>query len=982
MGQQLKSILAAVVCVMAALGLAMPASVAQTYSFSSLTSGLGNLDVNCIAQDHSGYLWIGTQNGLYRYDGRAFRQYGPSDGLRGHSIQSLFEGPDGTLFAGTTTGIYFKGSDDSFNPIHPPAPVTDFAPQIGTVFAAIAPDQIVTADRSGAFLLRKIAPDDWAAEPRHLEGQTISSVLAAPGGVVWYGCDFDLCRLQNGVTTRMRAALKLPEDHWFHLSLAPNGHLWIRGTSHLGEVIPTENRFEEHDLPGRTNGVPYAEMVQDAKGRIVATQGPAFGIWENGRWRMVNAANGLTRYDISELFVDREGSLWIGLVGHGLVRWLGQDQWEAYTAANGLSDDIVWASQRDRRGRMWVGTESGLDYIPAGENVPKAWQAPGIQTNRAGSLTESADGSIWMGSATGNLVRIDPQTLTGKQWKVPDVSRVLGDRQHRVWAATANGLYVVDASSADPVPRLIEDAAIARPRQRFSDLAIDKAGHLWAAADGGMYHLDESGWHHIDPGLSGISPTEIAVDAKGDLWAAGPFPGVMRLRIVGSRVVESEHIARPRLLSDQIVSLAFDHRGWLWVGQDAGLTVFDGRTWRSFTQNDGLIWNDADSYALEEDTDGSMWIGTSGGLAHLLRPQSVPAAPPPEPVFSQVEFGSTTIAGDAQVPWSASPLVIDVAALNYRDAGHLHIRYRLLGLESDWVETSERSVRYARLEPGAYRFQAVVVDESGVAASTAEAEAPANDVSPMAEISFVIAPRWWQSGPLRLALMLAIALGVVLVWRWSVHLLVMQKRNLEAAVQRRTEDLEKEKSELLYAREQMRHFAEHDDLTGLWNHRIIIDRLRQEVDRSRRERTPLSVILVDLDHFKSVNDTYGHPAGDLVLREIGAIFQRAVRSYDWVGRYGGEEFLLILPGSGFAGARIRAEQLRMAVQWAHIHDGIRAIPITASFGVACGFPHDYEALIQAADSALYRAKDNGRNCVIATEVEPAEKSELAEEQHG
>jgi PleD family two-component response regulator len=74
--------------------------------------------------------------------------------------------------------------------------------------------------------------------------------------------------------------------------------------------------------------------------------------------------------------------------------------------------------------------------------------------------------------------------------------------------------------------------------------------------------------------------------------------------------------------------------------------------------------------------------------------------------------------------------------------------------------------------------------------------------------------------------------------------------------------------------------------------------------------------------------------------------------------------------------------LRMAVQWAHIHDGIRAIPITASFGVACGFPHDYEALIQAADAALYRAKDNGRNCVIATEVEPAEKSELAEEQHG
>jgi diguanylate cyclase (GGDEF)-like protein len=180
----------------------------------------------------------------------------------------------------------------------------------------------------------------------------------------------------------------------------------------------------------------------------------------------------------------------------------------------------------------------------------------------------------------------------------------------------------------------------------------------------------------------------------------------------------------------------------------------------------------------------------------------------------------------------------------------------------------------------------------------------------------------------------------------------------------------------------MRHFAEHDDLTGLWNHRIIVERLQQEVDRSRRERTPVSVIVVDLDHFKSVNDTYGHPAGDLVLKEVAAIFQRSVRSYDWVGRYGGEEFLLILPGSGLTGARIRAENLRVAVQWAHIHDGHRAIPVTASFGVACGFPSHYEALIQAADVALYRAKDNGRNCVIATEIEPAEKSALAKEQQG
>lgn len=948
---------------MAALGLVASACLAQQYSFRTSAAGLGNLNINCIVQDHSGYLWVGTENGLYRYDGSAFRQFGAVDGLQGHIIQSLFAGPDGTLFVGTTTGIFFETQTGRFAQIHPPAPVTDFSQRIGTVFTAMAPDQVATADRGGAFLLRRDGAVGWSAEPMRLDGRAIWSVLATPDGALWYGCDADLCRLQNGKTTHLRSLLNLPEENWLHLHLARDGHLWIRGSTYLGEVIPQENRYLPHPLPGRSNSVPYSELTEDAKGHMVASQGPDLGIWENNHWQMVTAVNGLSRYDISELFVDREGSLWIGVIGHGLMRWVGQDQWESYTVANGLSNDIVWASLRDRAGRLWVGTESGLDYLPAGSNTPKTWHAPGIQTDRSVSLDESPDGAIWMGSAAGNLVRIDPQTLAGTQWKIPEVFRVLCDAGNHVWIATDGGLYRVDLSAGDRSPHLVEDPGPAHPRQRFSDLALDKNHRLWAASDGGLYRLDASGWHSIDPGLSGVNPTLIAADPNGNLWAAGAFPGVIRLRISGDRIVESEHVVRPRLLSEQIVSLLVDHRGWLWVGQDAGLTVYDGRSWRSFTQDDGLIWNDADSYALAEDRDGSMWIGTSAGLSHLMHPEAAGEGTPSPPVLSQMTFGAQEITNHAEIPWSANPLTITISSLNFRDASHIHIRYRLLGVESEWVETAERSVRYARLEPGAYRFQSVAVDENGGA------------ISPVNDVSFVIAPLWWQSGPLRLALILALALGVVLAWRWSVHLLVRQKHNLELAVQRRTEDLEREKNELLRAREQMRHFAEHDDLTGLWNHRIIVERLRQEADRARREASPLSVILVDLDHFKVVNDTYGHPAGDQVLKEVAAIFERAVRSYDWVGRYGGEEFLLILPGSGFAGARVRAEQLRIAVQEACIHNGKKAFPITASFGVASGFPANYETLIHAADAALYRAKDSGRNCVVATEIAAEDKAE-------
>ena len=956
-------------CAVLALGLAASASLGQEYSFSTITEGLGNLNVNCIAQDRAGFLWVGTENGLYRYDGRAFKQFGAADGLRGHFVQSLYASPDGTLFAGTTNGIYFERQDGQFTEIHPPAPVTDFSQRIGTVFAEIAPGQVVTADRSGPFLLRRLGADAWAAEPMRLEGKLIWSVLAAPDGSLWYGCDDDLCRLKNGKTAHMRAVLSLPAGAWLHLRLAQDGHIWIRSSAHLAEVIPAENRFVLHDLPGPSDAVPYATITQDARGEIVASQGAAFGLLENGQWRMVTAANGLTRYDISDLFVDREGSLWIGVVGHGLMRWVGQQQWEAYTQADGLSDDIVWATARDHAGRLWIGTESGVDMLAPGSNsgasAPKPWKAPGILTARAAAFAISSDGSIWMGSAAGNLVRIDPKSLAATQWKVPEVFSLLSDGGHRIWVATDAGLYVVDTTAAVRSPHLVNAPGIAQPQQRFTSLTMDKANRLWAATGAGMYRMDESGWHHIDPGLSGLIPAQIAAGSEGILWAAGAFPGVLRLRITGDRVVESEHFVRPNLLSEQVVSLLIDHRGWLWVGQDAGLSVFDGNNWRSYTRDDGLIWNDTDAYAIAEDPDGSMWIGTSGGLSHLKDPQSVSTSPPSAPVFSQVTFGTRSISNGTEVPWSASPLAITMATLSYRDASHVRIRYRLLGVESDWVETSERSVRYPRLESGAYTLQAVAVDGSGSAISAPE------------EISFVITPQWWQSGPLRLLLVLLAALGVVLAWRWSVHLLLMQKRHLEQAVERRTEDLEREKAELMRAREQMRHHAEHDDLTGLWNHRIIMDRLRQEVDRSRRDGTPISVILLDLDHFKQVNDTYGHPAGDQTLKEVGAILQRSVRSYDWVGRYGGEEFLLILPGSGFAGARIRAEQLRIAVQTAIIREGYETISITASFGVASGFTQDHEVLIHAADAALYRAKENGRNCVIATEVNLGDGGEVS-----
>jgi len=171
---------------------------------------------------------------------------------------------------------------------------------------------------------------------------------------------------------------------------------------------------------------------------------------------------------------------------------------------------------------------------------------------------------------------------------------------------------------------------------------------------------------------------------------------------------------------------------------------------------------------------------------------------------------------------------------------------------------------------------------------------------------------------------------------------------------------------LLDAHEALRFEAAHDRLTGLWNRGSILDQLARELSRSTRQKGPLAVLLADLDHFKRINDAYGHAAGDAVLREVGIRMRHVLRAYDSIGRYGGEEFLVVLPGANTSAATDVAERVVAAVRAQPVQDGSRVVCATASVGAAstdsAGF--DPDALIRAADRALYEAKALGRDRVV------------------
>ena len=173
--------------------------------------------------------------------------------------------------------------------------------------------------------------------------------------------------------------------------------------------------------------------------------------------------------------------------------------------------------------------------------------------------------------------------------------------------------------------------------------------------------------------------------------------------------------------------------------------------------------------------------------------------------------------------------------------------------------------------------------------------------------------------------------------------------------------------------EEVRYRATHDALTGLWNRGAILDVLKRELLRAQRESTSVGVLLGDLDHFKSVNDTYGHLVGDAVLRESAQRIGAAVRSYDSVGRYGGEEFLIILSGCEDDSDMVKqAERIRSQVCGGPVQTPEEEIPITLSLGVASSAEYqEVEAILRAADAALYRAKHAGRNRVeLACAAEP------------
>ena len=938
-----------------------PSRAMSQYHRRSWADQLPDPQVTCMVQTRDGFLWAGTLGGLVRLDGVRAEVFSSStvSAFRNDYVVALLEDRTGTLWIGTVGGLV-RRVGDQFDAL--------------TVAEGLSHDVVLTLaeDHEGGVWvgtkggLDRIVDGRVAATPavEALRGTAVVALAVDDAGTLWVASKRGIERLLGDRLVPANDLVESLVRTSDVLSIASGGKLWAIGG---GRVV---NLCSGRAVPLRTEGLPSLQsFLEDRDGQAwIGT--PDRGVCRVEEGRAVcppGALNPAASPEVEVLLEDREGSLWFG--GAELIQ---------------LSDTAVEP----------LGAREGITGSPYG-------------------VDQGADGTLWVATTEGLLAvrQRDVERLV-PPGDSPLVTVALVDDGGTVWAGGPAGLYRVSEGrlTAVPIPVFDDPPFVIA-------LADDGANGLWVGTRGvGLVRLREG---RVDQALApGDGLTDgyigaIAVAGEGVVWAGGTA-GLNR--ISGGEV--TTFTSRDGLAGDYVTALHLDPDGVVWVGTTGGLSRFDGKGLSSWRAADGLpslhvaqiladdpgsLWvsslkgvyrlerQDLDAVARgerrtlsplllgEEDglpsirclgtvqpagcrlADGRLCFTTTAGLA-LVDPRRPRLEVERAPVLLErvlvdgraVPIGDTAV----KVPPGRRSVEVAYTVPSFVRPDRLRFRTWLEGFDNDWVEVGERrTAYYTGLRPGRYRFRVSAGDlDRGWAPGEAGFE-------------LIVGARFFEAWWFQLA-----GLGVLgsVVWggvQLRLRWLETRGRELEALVAQRTHQLAEANAEL-------ERLASEDPLTGLANRRRFFEHAALEWRRAVRAGSALSVVLLDLDHFKRFNDACGHPAGDRCLQAVGRVLtERIQRAGDLAGRYGGEEFIVLLTGTDRDGAVLVAEQLRDGVASERLPDPgpEGSHRVTISVGIATVTPRvgvTLEELIAAADQALYRSKEEGRNRVTAVFMGP------------
>lgn len=931
-----------------------------------VTHGMPQITGKAVLQAGNGVMWVGTQDGLTRFDGLEFEVFRTAEhpGLGHHHVNALAEDGKERLWIAHEAGLSvfedgdFRLFDDGAGPTGP------------------ARDLAVTADGDGVWVAAErglfVTRGDVLEAVEDVDGALFSVAVDGAGGLLAGGRGM-LWRQEDGRWLQT----VLPEDRAEHelSSLVVYRDEWLLGTSDglyrtgsdLNEPLRWLRTLDSREIQdllvdsreslwiSTVSGL-YRQRLEDEVPLPVTTRHIGPGEWLHRFWQ------------------DEQGHFWIGTQAIGVVR-LSTSPFRRFTARDGLVDSAIWSIYEDSHGTVWVGTndhglfrevEGGFEQVAGPDDLPHR-MVMGLLVDEDDRLWVNTRGGVaWFDRSS--LQRLDtPADLPER-----NVSGAIQDADGRIWLATFEGLFWwLDGE----IGRVGERQGITQTRVR--DVMEDSAGVIWVATDTGLFRGGMDGFESVRPDDDTAMPSVSSVqEIEGEIWAM--MQGAW-MRVTGDRVRLYPDGAG---LSATVASFMTRIGDEIWATSHEGiqripLEQFDEYDRGERERFEPHIYGALDHPVVAQcngglgqaghyqpDT-GQFWCPSLEGILKLDIAAARDEPPPaPRPRLKRVRAGGQVFdlefAREAglSLPPTARDLEIDFAGLDYRWPEGVEYRLRLVGFDDEWADAGQRRTAfYTNLPPGSYRFEVLAGNEHGV--FSGEPAVLTLQLQPMMHETL-----WFRS--LVLALL---ALLLFLAWRYSVRHLRRRGRVLEEMVRDRTRQLDEMNRQLLEA-------SLTDPLTRLHNRRFLVEQMPHETARVDRARAggegqvneDITFLMVDLDHFKRINDQLGHTVGDQVLTRFAEILKQQVRDSDYVVRWGGEEFLVVARHSERGLGTACAERIMEAVRAEPFETDKGQLRVTCSIGLAVYPPLptrldllNWEEVIELADGAGYRAKREGRD---------------------
>ena len=927
----------------------------STFRTYDADQGLASVGGQCMLQDRAGYMLVCTEHGVFAYDGRRFVNLGTDQGLRqGGFVDGL------TLTATGRVAVEFadevlvsdRPSDASHPPgalwfrkvLHPGISFYDARPhrlapwQDGLVFLANDTTVMIVVPRSGPPHVEAMRYD------REQQGllRNAAEVFSVRGHLWEAFDDGRLCAADPGAVRCYGAADGLRGGPWLDVAAGPDGRILARSASSVGTLDPASGRWSVVDLPDQ--GGRYGNhslsigLFGTPDGGLMTQANHGLAILRPDGWQTLSVEDGAPAGDIMNAVTDATGQLWFQVLGRGLVRWVGYGHWQSLQKVDGLSDGIPWQSARPPGGALWVSTDTGVDEVVRHGpflRIGRVFPGPSF------ALVVGLHGELWSSAGLGGARIIDPSDNSVTRVDVPPIDAMASDPHGTVWIGTEAGLFRADDRPGVPPHVRSENA----PHAPVPGLVQDGVGGVFYLSGGHLRHHHGDGTDLPVTGSwpsAAFDPLAITIDHQGGLWIGGAG-GLFRFVVSKDSVSSYEAVPTTDTRTNTIVAVMVDHRGWVWAGTALGVSVFDGRRWVSVDADGGLLSDDVDQNGMREDPDGSVWIATTEGFSHLLDPAWLFTDRTLEVVVSQARLGGRPLT-TSSMPFTRDALQVQLGTPTYGAERSLLFRYHLSEVDAGWAESSSGLVRYPFVPPGRHVLTVVGYDEMIHQAS--------RPVTLVVDMAYPWWRQWWSETLWFLLPGLLIATIVYCVMRANLR----RQRELERCVAAATE-------EMRAAQALLRFQAAHDALTGLLNRCEIERRLAAKLGAAELG-DEMVVALLDVDHFKRINDNHGHLGGDEVLRTLGRVVSRTIHDGEYAGRYGGEEILLVLDDTDGRGAE-RVLDLHLAVRHDTFEVPGAAIRVTCSIGLAWAVPgDDWQSLIGRADDALYEAKGGGRDRVV------------------